>query len=413
MPRPKRKRQHGTGGIYKRGAGWLIKWREGERQRYKTFTDEALARAALNKITHDVEAEGVGLPVERAPVPMLAKLADAWLERRKKTHRSHRYDRSRWNNHCKPAFGKYTPDEVDAAKLRSFIEARLAKKLSAGTVCLLIRLLSTLYTDLVERGLATDNPIRKLPRSTRRLYRSTHDSQQTPFLENLAQVRAVFLILPEPFNVMFAIGTFLGLRPGEILGLGWSDVDFRTLRIRVHQQVQEGKLGPLKDDESRTVMIGKRLLPILTQWKLKTGGNGQLFKPKHPTRGGRKGSPSAFIRPQTLHKALKKALESCKLTKEGRDWYTCTRHTYGSLFVLAGGSMEHLAKLMGHSSVTITERHYCHLRVDLFRVEDYDLFDVDLSPAGEVVPLPQHKSAPSEIGCTVVTGGDARRTKIA
>jgi len=39
--------------------------------------------------------------------------------------------------------------------------------------------------------------------------------------------------------------------------------------------------------------------------------------------------------------------------------------------------MEKLSKLMGHSSVTTTER-YAHLRTDLFRVEDYDRLSVDL-----------------------------------
>jgi site-specific recombinase XerD len=45
-------------------------------------------------------------------------------------------------------------------------------------------------------------------------------------------------------------------------------------------------------------------------------------------------------------------------------WYQATRHTFASQFVLAGGSIEKLSKLMGHSSVTTTER-YAHLRADL------------------------------------------------
>ena len=40
-------------------------------------------------------------------------------------------------------------------------------------------------------------------------------------------------------------------------------------------------------------------------------------------------------------------------------WYQATRHTFASQFVLAGGSIEKLSKLMGHSRVTTTER-YAH-----------------------------------------------------
>jgi hypothetical protein len=56
-------------------------------------------------------------------------------------------------------------------------------------------------------------------------------------------------------------------------------------------------------------------------------------------------------------------------------------------FVLAGGSIEKLSKLMGHSSVTTTERN-AHLRADLFRVEDYDRLIVDMSARdGDVATL--------------------------
>jgi hypothetical protein len=47
------------------------------------------------------------------------------------------------------------------------------------------------------------------------------------------------------------------------------------------------------------------------------------------------------------------------------NWYTCTRHTYASLYVLAGGSIEKLPRLMGHSDNKVTQR-YAHLRPDLF-----------------------------------------------
>lgn len=407
--KPKRKRQHGTGGIYKRGRGWLIKWRENGRQRYKTFTDEDLARKALAKITKDVQTEGVGLPVVKPPAPPLAKLAEAWLERREKTHRSWRDDKSRWNKHLKPAFGSRRPDDLDEADLRRFIEAKLSGGMNPGTVQLCIRLLSTFYAELVEQGHADDNPVRKLPRSTRRLYRSTHDPRTTPFLRSQNDVRRVFQALPEPVNVAFAIGALAGLRTGEILGLEWSDIDMAGRRIHVHQQVQDGEVGPLKDDESRTVPIVSSLYPIVAAYRLK-GATGMVFKPACSTRGGRDGSPPRFMRPHTLHGHLEDALAACKLPE--MDWYSATRHTYGSLFVLAGGSLERLAKLMGHSSVTITERHYCHLRVDLFRPEDYDLFDVDLRAVSEVTNLPRSDGS-EELGCTVVTPENARCSEIA
>jgi integrase len=68
-------------------------------------------------------------------------------------------------------------------------------------------------------------------------------------------------------------------------------------------------------------------------------------------------------------------------------WYCASRHTFASLFVLGGGSLELLRTLTGHASVTTTER-YSHLRPDLFPEATFAAMNVDLSqPAGTVVSL--------------------------
>ena len=63
---------------------------------------------------------------------------------------------------------------------------------------------------------------------------------------------------------------------------------------------------------------------------------------------------------------------------------TCT---FASHWVLTGGSIEKLSTILGHASVTTTER-YAQLGLDLFRESDYALVDVDLGrPRGQVVAL--------------------------
>jgi len=55
--------------------------------------------------------------------------------------------------------------------------------------------------------------------------------------------------------------------------------------------------------------------------------------------------------------------------------------------VLGGGSLELLRQLMGHSSVTTTER-YAHLKPDLYRETVYATMAIDLSaPAGNLVAI--------------------------
>jgi hypothetical protein len=78
-------------------------------------------------------------------------------------------------------------------------------------------------------------------------------------------------------------------------------------------------------------------------------------------------------------------LTACKLPRI--TWYQATRHTFASQFVLGGGGIELLSKIMGHASITTTEM-YSHLRHDLFAEKAFDAVRVDLSkPAGDVVSI--------------------------
>src|SRR2546425_626131 len=124
-----------------------------------------------------------------------------YFERRKRKHRAGFEDASRWQKHLAPYFEHLRPARVDAARIRAFIEAKLAQEANPATVRIYIALLSALFADLRERGIAQLNPSRGLPRSTMRLMRSTHDPRTTPFIEKLTDVRRIYLALPEPRSV--------------------------------------------------------------------------------------------------------------------------------------------------------------------------------------------------------------------
>jgi integrase len=397
------------GSLYQKGACWIIRFREGGKRRTERFEDRDVAERVLARISAGLSREEVGLKPDDRDVPTLAVLMAAWLERRKETHpASIADDRSRWKLHNGPFFGGYKPSGVTKALIRRFVELKLATNLSSTTVGHCVRQLSTFFTDLVEQGHAADNPVHKLPRATRRLIRAAHDPKDTPFLESKADVRRVFLALPEPYNVMFAVGALAGLRTGEVLGLSWADVNLGTHRIHIKRQVQDGRLRQLKDKESRIVPLLDGLFPILQAWHLRTGGAGPLFRPKYLRRGGRPelGRPPEFIRPHTLNYQLAKALAACGLQgppdeqapgepvdrrekKTPRlNAYRCMRHTYASHWVMDGRPMEKLRTILGHEDLTTTMR-YAHLVPGAFTAADLAAVGFDFSPAvdGKVIPL--------------------------
>jgi integrase len=249
--------------------------------------------------------------------------------------------------------------------------------------------MSGLFSDLVEQGHAKHNPVRLLPRATRRLIRPAHDPRTTPFVEQLADVRRIYQAMEEPVNVAYAIGALAGLRTGEVLGLKWGHVDLATRRIHVRESVK----GPLKDDESRVVPILDALYPILAAWKLKKGGLGAVVPSMR--------SDGAFCDDHTLRAHLKTALDDLNLPK--MTWYQATRHTFASQWVMGGGAIEKLKEFLGHSTVQITER-YAHLKTDLFGARDLGTIAINLQ-AGT--------TEEGAFGYAVATASASKKKKIA
>lgn len=388
MPRKPRKRAPGQGTVYERGGNWWIRWRPpGGPRRSAKFPTEDIARRVLALKVANIAAGRGGLDVPRAPSQTIGKLAEAWLTRRDKTHRSANEDRWRWGKHLEPALARLTPDEVDAGMLRRFIERKLAEGLSSSTVRLLIAEVSTLFADLVEQGHARANPARSLPRATRRLIRPAHDPRTTPFVEKLEDVRRIFLALPEPVNVAFALGALGMLRNGEALALRWEHVDLDARRLHVRESVE----GPLKDIDSRIVPIQDALFPLLRELKLRSGGKGTVVRSMH--------ADGRHLNGNTIRGHLKEALEELRLPS--LTWYQATRHTGASQWVMSGGSIEKLREIMGHSSVTMTER-YAHLRPEAFGDRERAAIRVSLAPGGDVVQM-QRQEEGEGAGHAVVT----------
>jgi integrase len=402
MPRKPRKRQYGSGAIQeRRGAGgvtYRIQWRvrRGAKRISETYPTRELAQRALDAHRADAALRRAGLPADPTRILKLSVLAGDWFrEREGPANRNNADERRKWMNHLEPEIGHLRPDEVTTLHLRTIINAKLkggrkrpgqgkekGDGLSSTTVLQLMRILGSLYTHLLEQGHATTNPVRLLPKATRRKIRPAHDPHNTPFLARLADARRIYLKLPKPISIAYAIGVMRGTRPGEIRALRWPQVDLEHRLIHIRRQVRNGVEGPPKSGRARTVSISDDLCPILAAWHLETGGEG-LVVPPLKVRRRYNSREARYIDDKALNEALAVVLEELELPP--LTWYQATRHTFGSHWVLQGGSLEKLAMILGHSSSEVTRR-YAHLRPELLDAHDTARAQVDLSP-GEVVAL--------------------------
>ena len=76
----------------------------------------------------------------------------------------------------------------------------------------------------------------------------------------------------DPYETIFRVDLFTGMRQGEILGLTWDCVDFNSGTILVRQQLQKEKkkgggyyLAPLKNDKSRLITPAPSVMDLLRQ----------------------------------------------------------------------------------------------------------------------------------------------------
>lgn len=146
----------------------------------------------------------------------------------------------------------------------------------------------------------------------------------------------------QPFDhVAILLAGDAGLRCGEILGLEWSQIDFTKNRLRISQAVWRGNLGSPKHDKVREVPMTPRLAAALKSVR----------------------SPSKRVfKEGTRHEDIQYAVERAERKAGMPVTYRVhkLRHTFASHLVMRGASIRVVQELMGHSSVTTTQR-YSHL----------------------------------------------------
>lgn len=137
-----------------------------------------------------------------------------------------------------------------------------------------------------------------------------------------------------------------GMRRGELLHLRWADVDLarRTVRVRATTS---------KTEKTRSIPLNDEAHRVLSQWHRQREKGGWLVFP------GRNGQVM-----QGLKTAYNKLVDDAQVEDFG---FHDLRHHFASQLVMRGVHLLTVKELLGHHSVTMTER-YAHLAAE-HRVE--------------------------------------------
>ena len=133
--------------------------------------------------------------------------------------------------------------------------------------------------------------------------------------------------------VLIALTT--GMRVSEIFGLNWSDVQKREGLIAVRAKLKGGK--------TRYVPLTPELAEEIGRYPV-TLGQDRIF----PADPGAKGQR------QRVDKSFDTVLELAEI--EAFRFHDL-RHTFASWYMMNGGDLYELAKILGHSNIKMTERY--------------------------------------------------------
>lgn len=172
---------------------------------------------------------------------------------------------------------------------------------------------------------------------------------------------------------MAATAIFAGLRKGELFGLRWTDVGLDAGRLDV---LRSYSLLP-KSGKPRHVPINPELARILRWWKERcpVTEEGAVFPVEPEPARFRMGSEEDMLGLAALLTAAE-----CHAPADGHPWHML-RHTFASHYVMSGGNLLALQRLLGHSTPTMTMR-YAHLAPDYLASEVARMTFAPPAPAG-------------------------------
>ena len=156
--------------------------------------------------------------------------------------------------------------------------------------------------------------------------------------------------LDHPYYPIFAVALNTGMRRGELMGLCWDKVNLNDRLIEISRtRDRYGFKETTKTGKIRHIPINETTWEILKKLSQKKNHDRFVFAL----------SDGSLPDPNHLSdRQFKNAIEKAKVS---RIRFHDMRTTYASNFVMAGGDIFVLSKLLGHTSVEMTARKYAAL----------------------------------------------------
>jgi len=306
----------------------------------------------------------------------LGEWLDLWLQ----VYMQHSLKQSTYNsydsyakNHFKPALGNVRLEDLTPRLLQQFYNYKVEEcGLSPKTIRNLNLYLHKALDHAQKEGIISSNPASgvMLPKSQR---------PQIEILTRDQQARLVQASYQHRYGVFVRLVLSTGLRLGELVGLKWEDIDFRTNMLYVRRTLGRLQITNLPENYSgpRTEIVMQepktensvRSIPLLSQlvqdlqvWRRTQMSDQLAAGEQYRDTGMLVTNPlGGYIEPRTFSDYYNQMLDMAGLP---HFTFHALRHTFASRAMEQGMDEKTLSVLLGHYSVSFTLDTYAHVLND-------------------------------------------------
>ena len=343
--------------------GWYVRYRDADgrrKQRASHQPTQALARRYLLEVEGRVARGVIGIPEPSPPPPTVAALIERFLT---EYSRAKIKDLDKYRVYARTALRRALPHlgalPADQVRLQDVERLRhaLCKTCAPSSVRVTLDFLRTVYSWAGKVGILDQNPLCGIEKPVGGASLDFLSQGEVCALLTLIERRATAGNIADRMrHAILLTALHTGLRRGELFGLRWTDLDLHAHRLTVARSYRSTpKSGTL-----RHLRLPEILVPTLSAWlrECPRTSDGLVF----PIVAGKPRMGGDF---DTL--GLAELLVEAGCRPLVRPWHAL-RHTFASHFIMSGGNILSLQKILGHSDIKMT-LIYAHLAPDFLGEE--------------------------------------------
>jgi integrase len=345
--------------------------------RNKTFKSEKEAKDYLAKINNlKVNKTDINISDKALFKVVAQKYLESIADEKGKIN-THRQYSSTYNNWIDDYLGLFQIGDINHATISDLFETSKKNGAKKSTISSMTAVLTNIfkYATSPIRRYVLESPMNYISTNKEKIEVKTITKEKYFNEEELEKFLDEAVKTPYYALISFAINT--GLRVSELSSITEDSIDFKNKVLYVNDKLARytGKDSPCgvtyiledpKSSYSRIIPLNQNAIDAAKMAIKESKGNLYIFCPgdtqvkKIVTQRRPKLiiKNAKYITPKTLYLTLIKIAERAGVRGIGAHGL---RHTFSAHFLIAGGDIFALSKILGHSSINTTIKSYGHL----------------------------------------------------